>query len=513
VIGKSLTLVGTDENTTIIDATGLGVGVYVNGIDNANLTGVTVTHLTVQNAKYEGILAANVARIDITHNIVTGNNKALTFGGGPPSCPGIPAFETGEDFDCGEGIHLSGVSNGLILDNIVQGNAGGILISDDTGPAFNNTIMGNNVSNNPSDCGITLASHAPAAFTKGKEPFGVYHNDVIRNVASQNGLKGEGAGVGIFASGPKGKAHGNRVMYNTLTGNDLPGVTIHGHTPDQNLDNTVIIGNTISGNGPDIDEAATPGTAGIAFTSVAPIHGTVIEENTISGQDIGVVWNTPGAVAVSRNNLMLRGVGVYNLGAGSVEAENNYWGWLRAAGVGRKWLRDGAGRRGDDPDLGDEAVRSDRQAVGRGLGTISRASQERASFQSRRTVCSEVLSTWAVSWTLRPPKNRSSTTFSFRGSNLARASRASSSAIICSSRMGTPSIDSFSSRRTAPPPRRSAVRARAALTRMRRIICAQTAKKWARSCHCAIRASTSRRYASCTSAVGCSVWPTRSRCS
>jgi len=326
VIGKALTLVGADETTTIIDATGLPTGVYINGIDNANLSGVTVAHLAVQNAKYEGILAANAARITIAHNIVTGNNRGLTFGGGPPSCPGIPVFETGEDFDCGEGIHLSAVSNSLVLDNIVQGNSGGILLSDDTGPAFGNTIMGNNVSNNPADCGITLASHDPAAFTGAKEPFGVYQNDVIGNVSSQNGLKGEGAGVGIFASGPKGKSYANRVINNTLTGNDLPGVTIHGHTPDQNLDNNVVIGNTISGNGPDTDEAATPGTAGIAFTTVGPIRGTVITENTITGQDIGVVWHAPGAAAVNRNNLMLYGVGIYNLGTGTVDAENNYWG-------------------------------------------------------------------------------------------------------------------------------------------------------------------------------------------
>jgi nitrous oxidase accessory protein NosD len=326
VIGKPLILIGADETTTIIDATGLGTGVYINGIDHPDVTGVTVAHFSVQNANFEGILAANVARIEIMHNIISGNNKGLKFGGGPPSCPGIPAFETGEDFDCGEGIHLSGVSNGLIFDNVVTGNAGGILISDDTGLAFNNTILANNVSNNAADCGITLASHPPAAFTAAKEPFGVYHNHVIGNVASQNGLKGEGAGVGIFAAGPKGKAHGNRVLNNTLTGNGLPGVTLHGHTPDQNLDNNVVMGNTISGNGPDTDEAATPGTAGIAFTSVAPIHGTVVAENTISGQDIGVVWHAPGAVAVSRNNLMLRGVGVYNLGTGTVEAENNYWG-------------------------------------------------------------------------------------------------------------------------------------------------------------------------------------------
>jgi parallel beta-helix repeat protein len=325
VIGKSLNLIGANPATPTIDATGLSTGIYINGIDNPKLARVTVAQLTVQNAKYEGILVANASGVHIAENIVTGNNRGLTFGGGPPSCPGIPAFETAEDFDCGEGIHLSGVTNSLIAYNNVQGNAGGILLSDDTGPTFGNTLFSNNVSNNPSDCGITLASHPPAAMTGAKEPFGVYENDIIGNVSSKNGLKGEGAGVGIFAAGPGGKAYQNRVLNNQLTGNDLPGVTIHGHTPGQNLDGNLIIGNTISGNGPDTDEAETPGTAGIAFTSVSPINHTAIIGNTISGQDIGIAWNTVGTVAVHRNNLSVR-IGAYNLGAGSVDAENNYWG-------------------------------------------------------------------------------------------------------------------------------------------------------------------------------------------
>jgi parallel beta-helix repeat protein len=325
-IDKPLILIGADEKTTIIDATGLPNGIYINGIDNPNLANVGIAEFTVQNAKYEGVLAANVTTVTISDLLVTGNNKALTFGAGAPSCPGIFAYETGEDFDCGEGIHLTGVTNSLVLSNTVQGNAGGILLSDDTGPTSGNTLLGNTVSDNPFDCGITLASHPPAAFTKATTPFGVFGNNVIGNTASRNGLKGEGAGVGIFASGPGSKAHHNRVINNVLTGNDLPGVTIHGHTPGQNLDSNLIVNNTISGNGPDTDEAATPGTAGIAITSVSPVNDSIIAFNTISGQDIGVAFNSPGGLAVGRNNLMLNGVGVYNLGTGAVNAENNYWG-------------------------------------------------------------------------------------------------------------------------------------------------------------------------------------------
>src|SRR5581483_9924655 len=60
---------------------------------------------------------------------------------------------------------------------------------------------------------------------------------------------------------------------------------------------------------------------------------------------------------------------------------------------------------------------------------ISRSSQPFAIFQSSITVSSLTFRTAAVSLTLRPPKNRISTTRAFRGAKSARALSASSSAI------------------------------------------------------------------------------------
>ncbi|HXS28936.1 MAG TPA: hypothetical protein VN730_14825, partial [Steroidobacteraceae bacterium] len=46
---------------------------------------------------------------------------------GPPACPGIPAFETGEAFDCGEALHVMGVDHSVLARNAIYANAGGIL--------------------------------------------------------------------------------------------------------------------------------------------------------------------------------------------------------------------------------------------------------------------------------------------------------------------------------------------------------------------------------------------------
>jgi len=241
------------------------------------------------------------------------------------SCPNIPAFETSEGQDCGEGIHFMGVTHSLVYGNTSQNNSGGILMSDDTGANHDNTITGNSVMSNLLACGITLASHAPAALTNSSNPLGVYNDVVVGNLSSGNGLNGVGAGVGIFASIPGAAAYSNFVINNTLTGNGLPGVTMHSHTPGQTLTNNVIVGNTISGNGADNEDATTPGTAGINAFGVSSIAGTVIAGNTISGEAYDVVVNGPGAVNVQRNTLS-GGFGVANLSSGTVNADGNWWG-------------------------------------------------------------------------------------------------------------------------------------------------------------------------------------------
>ncbi len=328
-ISKSITLVGADPAKTIIDATGLPMGIYVDGIDNANLSGVSISGFTVQNAQFEGILVANASAVTVSGNIVTGNNKGVMIGGGQNgmnACPNIPAFETSEGNDCGEGIHLMGATNSSVLNNTVTNNSGGILVSDDTGATWGNIISGNVVSGNSLACGITLASHVPAALTGSTAPLGVYNNTVTNNQSMQNGLKGEGAGIGIFASAPGCKAYANLVANNTATGNGIPGVAIHGHAPGQVLDGNTIVGNTLSGNGADVADTATPGTAGIALTSVSPVKGTLINGNTISGEMIAVSWNAPGTAQVQRNSFSTY-YGVYNLsGAGTVNADANWWG-------------------------------------------------------------------------------------------------------------------------------------------------------------------------------------------
>jgi hypothetical protein len=324
VIGTPLSLIGAGQNVTTIDATGLANGINVDGLNHSGLSNVTIAGFTIENANFEGIVVTNASSVTILNVHVTNNNKALD----PVNvvCPGIPVWETAEGFDCGEGIHFSGVSYSIVSGVTVDLNAGGILLSDDTGRTHDNLITESVVHDNPYDCGITLASHPPAAVTGATNPLGVYRNTISGNRSYSNGLAvGEGAGVGIFDSVPGAMNDGNVVINNDLTDNGLPGVTMHSHTPGQNLNHNMIIGNHIARNKADSDDAATPGTTGINVFGVSPVVGTVISQNKIEQEDNDIVTNTPAQVDVHLNQLRGPKLGINNIGKGSVNATLNWW--------------------------------------------------------------------------------------------------------------------------------------------------------------------------------------------
>jgi len=328
VVDKPLALLGNRPENTFIDATGLANGIDIDGYHNPNLSQVVVSGFTVANANFQGILVTNATDVLITNNHVTGNDRLLQpFASGGPVCPGLPPyFAAGEGFDCGEGIHLSGVTNSTVSNNLVNKNAGGILVSDDTGPNHDNFISGNTVQDNPYDCGITLASHH-FGLSPQDPTTGVFHITVSGNTSARNGLlTGEGAGVGIFTGPPGGQNWGDSVVGNILTGNALPGVALHSHLVFQKLSDHTIANNVISGNGPDSDPGTTVPTGIVVFSDTAggapPITGVSIIGNFIKGEGIDVAVKTPGTVAVHLNALF---DGIDNLGTGGVDATMNWW--------------------------------------------------------------------------------------------------------------------------------------------------------------------------------------------
>ena len=274
MVTKRLALIG---HHATIDAAGLASppnGVQISG---GGAAGTLVSGFTIENAGLEGIFALRTSKVVIENNTLFHNDA---YGKSDSLC-------TKHQDDCGEAIHLQTVSGAVVRGNTVHNNLGGILLTDETGPTRDNLISDNTIGDNPSDCGITLASHwVDSSKVATAEVAGIYRNTVTRNTVSGSG----GAGIGIFAAGPGGAAWGNIVDGNTVTKNGLAGLAIHSHAKFQNVDGNVFRNNTVSGNATDAMNPADHQPAGISiYSSVVPIRNTVVTGNTISDEKVGII--------------------------------------------------------------------------------------------------------------------------------------------------------------------------------------------------------------------------------
>lgn len=325
IVTHPLTLIGNNPTTTFIDASGHSNGIYVDGLDNPGLSQVLIRGFTVENANFEGILAINVSDLNISANTVQNNDKNLHSSA---ICPGLPSFETSENADCGEGIHLIGVNHSTVAQNIVTNNAGGILLSDETGANHDNLIAHNIVTDNPNSSGITLASYAASvAISAPQVTFGVYNNNIIENASLSNG----GGGVALYAVGAGHSTYGNTVSGNRMVSNGLAGVLVHaigtasGSAAAPNAGSNSIIENFIASNGPDPVAGATTPT-GVAVYGQSPVLELLIYGNTFATETVDVFFNSNSTLIIHNNDLV-GPTGIVNQNPGGiVNATENFWG-------------------------------------------------------------------------------------------------------------------------------------------------------------------------------------------
>ncbi len=234
VVAKPLSLQGRhaviDERhvtpTLVVSPPGIGPLTIFAGVVILS-SHVNIGGFDIRNALGEGILAAGVSQSTI-HDISVARNAVVhnDLGGGVP--PASPYFECAAQGqvpgDCGEGIHLLSVAYSTVRSNFIDDNSGGVLLTDETGPTDHNLVESNVVTNNASDCGITVPGHNPNALSASgkRQPSvaGVYDNVIRDNVVTDNGLKGEGAGV-LFANAGPGTGSYN----NLVEGNFIPQAT------------------------------------------------------------------------------------------------------------------------------------------------------------------------------------------------------------------------------------------------------------------------------------------------
>src|SRR5580692_10214601 len=302
-----------------IRSTGWAAGTVINATGNDNgirieASGVSVTGLTVKNANLEGILAepplsswpkgptsapANISHVTITGNVVVHNDRAYDTSLPPDSA--CPSSLTDAD-DCGEGLHLLGVSWSKVIGNNVSHNVGGILVSDggfgiSVGPAAHNLIAFNHSSDNLFDCGITLPGHDPRAVaTSGPDAgrpqpnlAGVYDNRVIGNISTGNGA----AGLLDAAPYPGAASYENLFAGNSASGNGNAGFVLHSHAPLQDVSGIVVVGNRFGQNNLAGDpDTGVMTTTGVMLLSIAVPTSIVVAGNTISNNVNGIAFNS-----------------------------------------------------------------------------------------------------------------------------------------------------------------------------------------------------------------------------
>jgi nitrous oxidase accessory protein NosD len=283
-IPNRLSLVGKGHPT--IDATGQQNGVVVSG---ANAAGSRVSGFVVEHATQEGILATQTSHVTIADNLVQAND----LGAASPNPTGECAPQGEVPGDCGEGLHLMSVTHAKVVGNRVTQNAGGILLTDEQGPTTRNLVLGNDVFDNPFDCGITIAGHNPQAVQNGmRQPNvgGIYGNVIAGNRSDDNGLRGEGAGILLAGAGPGTGVYDNLVKQNEASGNEMAGITLHSHAPGDDLNGNRFVRNRLRDDnvGGDPDAGVRDTTGILLFSAVTPLHDVLVRGNAIRDVHFGI---------------------------------------------------------------------------------------------------------------------------------------------------------------------------------------------------------------------------------
>lgn len=314
-----------------IDATGCDIGIYV----GAGASDVTITHVTVENANFQGILAEKTQDVTIEHSTVT-NNAFNTVDPTGPLLPSGVRSDVSQSF----AISLFGVSHSTVADNTVYDNGrGGIgimdngandpgaLTQDATAPLLSSsydTVIGNREWANFNGCGVVAATQN---FGGSLSHLLIARNQITGTQTGFGQIGANGADVGgivVAADPPKSSVTDVAVAANRVTNSFEGGVIVNAEAFDSSTQNVAVIRNHVSGNNWGNQEA--PATAGIIVYanpgatvppgSSAPRNiETVVAGNHAWNESYGLwstgsdtplllgnhFWVTPGGTPVSLN--------------------------------------------------------------------------------------------------------------------------------------------------------------------------------------------------------------------
>jgi len=298
-----------------INATGCDIGIYI----GPRASHVSIDHVTVENANFQGILAQKTSHILIENSTITENGWHTidpTIPVPTPMPPGWVQSHVSQSF----GVSLFGVSHSRVENNQVSNNGRGGIGVMDNGPndpgtitqnanaplttSSHDVLVGNFVTENYSGCGIVVATQNVGGALSNLRIVG---NTVKGTGFSSPASQAHGApdigGIVVAADPPGSSVRQVVVRQNRVTDSFEGGIIVNAEAPNSFTQRVTITGNVVSGN--NIGHLEAPNTAGvIVFAAPAPgaqNRDTVVSSNWISGQFYGI-WSMGDFAPTTRHN-------------------------------------------------------------------------------------------------------------------------------------------------------------------------------------------------------------------
>jgi parallel beta-helix repeat protein len=240
IVNKTISLMGENRHTTIIDGNRTGVVLYVEA-DNLKLSGFTIRNAGGWTYPGFGVILNNSDGCTIYGNIITlnpaggiwitnessgnliYNNQILDNGSRPP------------DLRCGNGIELWHSNNNIISNNSISNNVVSGTVMDSS---HSNIVNHNTFTNNSIGVGIVasygniISDNNMTSNGNGISIVRAKVNTIEHNLIFRNDI-----GIGL------GFSETNTIRENNITENKIHGIALADISP-----NNTIIGNTISRN-------------------------------------------------------------------------------------------------------------------------------------------------------------------------------------------------------------------------------------------------------------------------
>ena len=286
VVNKSLSLVGENRSTTIIDANGtLGTAVIITAND------VTLSQFTIRNAgalgqPAPGIVIRNCNDTSITNNVISNNREGIVDIGASRHYIADNVIINNKF-----GIGIGGLNNILSNNSIINNDLGGVFLSD----AETTIINGNNVTNN----GYV----------------GINVNNCWNTTIGENTVANNEDGMRLIHSGLRlgYPAAVSKLRQNNMTGNKF---------------NLLIWGNTLKDYILDIDTSNTVNGKPVYY--LINRHNLIIDSSTFPDPGyLGIINSTNVKVKdlrITNNGEGVLFVDTVNSKIQNVTVSNNWWG-------------------------------------------------------------------------------------------------------------------------------------------------------------------------------------------